>query len=73
MNKQWPDENAPLGLDLPDGQFVATRAAILELLPRLCKQESLRYTDRAVLEHVIDETVTDIGNIWKEHYESNRT
>lgn len=69
--KHWPDENAPQGLHLPDEQFVATRSAILQLLPRLFPEGCARHHDAEVVQHIIDEAVTDIGNIWKEHYDTN--
>lgn len=61
------DENTPIGSSLPDKEFVETREAILELLPRLFKPGTARWTDLAILEYLVDETVDDIGHIWRKH------
>lgn len=69
--KQWPDENAPPGLHLPDEPFVATRSAVMALLPKLYPDGSIRPRDAEVVQHIIDETVTDIGDIWREYYDTD--
>lgn len=59
------DENLPPGANLPDAPFIATREAILDLLPKLFRPGTCRYSRLDVIEHIIDETVADIGDVWK--------
>lgn len=59
------DENAPIGSDLPDKEFVKSREAILMLLPRLFRDGSGRWSSLDIMEHFIDETVEEIAHIWK--------
>lgn len=64
------DENAPIGNDLPDKEFVQTREAILLLLPRLFRPGTMRWSDYAVVERLVDETVDEIGHIWRSYAQS---
>lgn len=58
------DENTPLYAELDDDKFVATREAILLLLPKLFPEGSSKWSSLAVMEHFIDDTVGEIAYIW---------
>lgn len=58
------DENAPIGPDLPDKEFVKSREAILRLLPKLFPDKSSKWQSLEILEHFVDETVEEIARIW---------
>lgn len=51
---------------LDDGKFVASREAILLLLPKLFPEGSSKFGSLPILEHFIDETVAEIAMIWLE-------
>ena len=59
------DENKPIGYELPDKEFLQTREAIMELMVRLVKPGSGRWSSMDIMQHLIDETVTDIAYIWR--------